>query len=72
MVATVLGDVAVVLVDVPEQDVGEPATPVDADVACDVDPDIVGNDPSPTVPRPAVPRSLAPRPATPTPDAFGL
>jgi hypothetical protein len=61
-----------VVLEIREQKFGEPATPVEGAVACEVDPDIVDNEPRPVVPRPVVPRPLVPRPATPTPAASGL
>jgi hypothetical protein len=54
--------------DAPEQDVGEPATPLESEAACEVDPDAGGTKPRPTVPRPVAPRPLVPRP-TATADA---
>jgi hypothetical protein len=62
-------DLMVLRDEAPEQNVEEPATPVDEGVSCEADPDIAGNEPRPIVPRAVVPRPLVPRPATPTPAA---
>jgi hypothetical protein len=64
--ALLLVDLMVLWDEAPEQNVEEPATPVEGAIACEVDPDIAGNEPRPVVPRP-----LVPRPATPTPAASG-
>ena len=46
-------DVVVLLPpEAPKQNVDEPPTPVEGRVACDADPDMVGNEPRPVVPRP--------------------
>jgi hypothetical protein len=52
--------------EAPEQNVGDPPTPVDGAATCGGAP--VGNKPRPTVPRPAAPKPLVLRPATPVPD----
>ena len=65
--ALVLVDVVVLTPEAPEQNVDEPLTPVEGGVACDADPDMVGNEPRPVVPRPLVPRPLVPRPLVPRP-----
>jgi hypothetical protein len=67
--ALVLVDVVVSPPEVAEHNVDEPPTPVEGEVACDADPDMVGDEPMPVVPRPLVPRPLVPRPAVPTPAA---
>jgi hypothetical protein len=54
-----------VVPDVPIQEVGDPATFVEAAAACDVE--LVGNEPRPMVPRLVVPRPPVPRPAMPRP-----
>jgi len=56
-------DVVVLPPEAPEQNVDEPPTPVEGGVACDADPDMVGNEPRPVVPRPLVPRPEMPTPA---------
>jgi hypothetical protein len=61
--ALVLADVVVLPPEAPEQNVDEPSTPIEGGVACDADPDMVGNEPRPVVPRPLVPRPLVPRAA---------
>jgi hypothetical protein len=60
-------DVVVLPPEAPKQNVVEPSTLVEGRVACDADPDVVGNEPRPVVPRPLVPRPAVPRPAMPTP-----
>jgi hypothetical protein len=62
--------VGVVVLEPAEQNVEEPATPLE--VACEADPDITGNEPRPVVPRAVVPRPLVPSSATPTPAPSGL
>lgn len=62
-------DVVVLPPEAPEQNVEEPPTLVEGKVACDADPDVVGNEPRAVVPRPLVPRPAVPRPAMPTPAA---
>lgn len=56
-----------VVPDVPVQEVGEPATFVEAVDACEVELDTVGNEPRPMAPRLVVPRPPVPRPAMPRP-----
>jgi hypothetical protein len=67
--ALVVVDVVVLPPEAPKQNVDEPSTPIEGEVACDADPDVVGNEPRPVVPRPLVPRPAVPRPAMPTPAA---
>ena len=62
-------DVVVLPPEAPKQNVVEPSTLVEGRVACDADPDVVGNEPRPVVPRPLVPRPAVPRPEMPTPAA---
>ena len=57
-------DVGVLPPEAPKQNVDEPSTLVEGRVACDADPDVVGNEPRPGVPRPLVPRPAVPTPAT--------
>jgi len=65
--ALILLDVVLPPAEPPEQNVGEPPTPVAGGVTCEAD-----ADPADKEPRLVVPRPLLPRPATPIAAAFGL